>query len=155
MESLFIVISMITDDIRYHTDSAEKIELVPVETISLTTLKTDGQINGSFGLFGGYIDEVEYLFFLTPSKTGYNGQIRDKVKMVYCEIIQTDSIEPCIIKNDILVKPKQEKQTWLYFLFHSNDSEQLKCEEWSGSMEIKPYKVYIPVGSIITKIQIQ
>lgn len=158
---VYFSVSKIADNFSFNYGSSpdfhmyEKYELVPKDTIQLTTLKTNELTQGSIGLFGGYINEVEYLFYLTPSNTGYNGEVRGKIKMEYCEIIQSNDVKPCIVLNNILVTPRQRNITWLWWCFLSNDAEELPSEGWTGSYYVKPYKVYIPVGSVITKIQIQ
>lgn len=76
--------------------------VTPIESASLS-----GQTDGSFGLFGGSIDEEQYYFFYVNEG---EGKMLEKVKADETIVIETDKRRPHIVRiwcqDDRLYVPK-------------------------------------------------
>lgn len=103
------------------------------ETICyIQSIKNASNLNGSFFLGSGNIEEIEYYFYFYKTKEGF---VRGKKQVSNTVIVENDSLKP------------QVQQLYNYY---ESRSGLFKPSESS----VEAYKIVVPKGTVINKFEL-
>jgi len=120
--------------IHLRIDYGKKIDyFTPEEKCQIYSLGNNHSIKGSFGLFSGTIDKVEYYFFFIKNNKGFQ---RKEVPVKKTYLIETDSIQPQLMKMNR--KYQDENKFWKII----------------DDYRVNHFKIYVPKNTIIRKFKV-
>lgn len=129
-------------------DSVTETRIVYTE-YPIKSIKNDREVQGSFFLGCGTVNEYEYYYFFQVNEKGRFERVQ--IGTWKAEIEETDSKKPCIAypyERTAVRKDKVKNYKW-WFFNHENEYTKTTSPVWGENIII-----YVPKGTILTKFEL-